>query len=232
MLRIATHYENLQVVETASPEVIKGAYKYLSQKWHPDRHPDRREQAERIMKMLNEAYGVLSNPQKRREHDDWIAEQRRLECAPGPPGNSPAARAKASPEPVLPWLKWRKSFVIFAAVAFVCVVFRGPHGSPAPPAAEPVPAAAGSGAISGADCQILSSRARRLSSTVVEISAAIRNNGKSGLVTANVNVDVSGSKRRGSRTMRIRQGETTTVRFRFANVVSGERVSYRLACSP
>ena len=76
MKKIRTHYENLQVVENASIEAIKGAYKYLSQRWHPDKNPDQREQAERITQMINEAYAVLSDPVRRRAHDEWIAAQR------------------------------------------------------------------------------------------------------------------------------------------------------------
>ncbi len=68
-----THYDNLQVVENASIEVIKGAYKFLSQKYHPDKYPEDRAKAESIMKMINTAYTVLSDPEKRKEHDEWIA---------------------------------------------------------------------------------------------------------------------------------------------------------------
>ena len=76
MKKLRTHYENLQVAETASLEAIRGAYKYLSQRWHPDKNPDQRAQAERIIKMLNDAYAVLSDPARRAEHDRWIAAQR------------------------------------------------------------------------------------------------------------------------------------------------------------
>jgi DnaJ-class molecular chaperone len=76
MKKIRTHYDNLQVVETASLEVIKGAYKYLSQRWHPDKNPDQREQAEQITRIINDAYAVLSDPARRKAHDEWIAAQR------------------------------------------------------------------------------------------------------------------------------------------------------------
>jgi len=72
---IRTHYDNLQVTRTASDEVIRGAYRYLCQKWHPDKHPHDREKAERTTKLLNEAYRVLSDPDRRRQHDEWIAAQ-------------------------------------------------------------------------------------------------------------------------------------------------------------
>lgn len=76
MSRLATHYDNLQVARTAGPDVIKAAYRSLCQKWHPDRNePANREACEKAMRLINAAYAVLSDPAKRRAHDDWIAEQ-------------------------------------------------------------------------------------------------------------------------------------------------------------
>jgi curved DNA-binding protein CbpA len=72
MARIHTHYDNLKVARDAPPEVIRAAYKTLSQKHHPDRNgnsPD----AIRIIQLINSAYDVLSDPVKRKEHDEWIA---------------------------------------------------------------------------------------------------------------------------------------------------------------
>lgn len=71
MARIHTHYDNLKVARDAPPEVIRAAYKTLSQKYHPDRHGNSAE-AIRIIQIINTAYAVLSDPAKRREHDDWI----------------------------------------------------------------------------------------------------------------------------------------------------------------
>lgn len=71
MARIHTHYDNLKVARDAPPEVIRAAYKTLSQKYHPDRHSNSAE-AIRIIQIINSAYAVLSDPVKRREHDDWI----------------------------------------------------------------------------------------------------------------------------------------------------------------
>jgi hypothetical protein len=56
----------------APQEVIRAAYKALSQKYHPDKNPGD-EKAARIMAILNSAYGTLSDPQRRKEHDEWIA---------------------------------------------------------------------------------------------------------------------------------------------------------------
>jgi len=72
MARIHTHYDNLKVARDAPPEVIRAAYKTLSQKYHPDRNGNSPE-AVRVIQILNSAYAVLSDPVKRREHDEWIA---------------------------------------------------------------------------------------------------------------------------------------------------------------
>lgn len=72
MANVHTHYDNLKVARDAPPEVIRAAYKTLCQKYHPDRHGDSAE-AMRVIQIINTAYSVLSDPVKRREHDDWIA---------------------------------------------------------------------------------------------------------------------------------------------------------------
>src|SRR5690242_10373040 len=72
MARIHTHYDNLKVARNAPPEVIRAAYKTLSQKYHPDRNPGSAD-AIRIIQIINSAYEVLSDPVKRQEHDEWIA---------------------------------------------------------------------------------------------------------------------------------------------------------------
>jgi curved DNA-binding protein CbpA len=71
---IKTYYDDLQVARSAAPEVITAAYRSLSLKYHPDRNlGDAR--SEQLMKAINEAYGALSDPVKRKAHDDWIAAQ-------------------------------------------------------------------------------------------------------------------------------------------------------------
>lgn len=72
MARIHTHYDNLKVARNAPPEIIRAAYKTLSQKYHPDRNPGNGDSV-RIIQIINIAYEVLSDPVKRREHDEWIA---------------------------------------------------------------------------------------------------------------------------------------------------------------
>jgi hypothetical protein len=68
----ATHYETLKVARDAPIEVIRAAYRALSQKYHPDRHPGDAAAAQ-SMAVLNAAYDVLSDPDKRRQYDDLIS---------------------------------------------------------------------------------------------------------------------------------------------------------------
>jgi hypothetical protein len=67
-----THYDNLKVARDAPTEVIRAAYKTLSQKYHPDRHAGN-SKASRVMQIINSSYEVLSDPRRRRAHDDWIS---------------------------------------------------------------------------------------------------------------------------------------------------------------
>ncbi|MBI1811381.1 MAG: J domain-containing protein [Nitrospirae bacterium] len=72
MGKIRTHYDNLKVARNAPQEVIRAAYRTLSQKYHPDINPKTQE-AHRIMGILNAAYEILSDPIKRKDYDERIA---------------------------------------------------------------------------------------------------------------------------------------------------------------
>lgn len=63
-----THYERLAVSRDAPPEVVRAAYKALSQKYHPDKNPGDSEAA-RVMTLLNQSYDVLMDPLRRAEYD-------------------------------------------------------------------------------------------------------------------------------------------------------------------
>jgi curved DNA-binding protein len=63
------YYEVLGVARDAKPDEIKKAYRKLARKHHPDVNPDSRE-AEEAFKELNEAYEVLSDPEKRAKYDE------------------------------------------------------------------------------------------------------------------------------------------------------------------
>ncbi len=62
------YYETLGVPRTASEEEIKKAYRRLAMKYHPDRNPGDKE-AENQFKRVQEAYEILSDPQKRADFD-------------------------------------------------------------------------------------------------------------------------------------------------------------------
>lgn len=97
-MTIRTHYASLQVAENAGPEVIRGAYRYLSQKWHPDKNPDNRAEAERIIQIINDAYAVLSDPQRKMEHDQWITAERERSTQSASQGTANSAPSAHSPE--------------------------------------------------------------------------------------------------------------------------------------
>ena len=75
--KVRTHYDNLKVARNAPIEVIRAAYRTLSQKYPPDRNNGDSE-AVRIMTIINASYEVLSDRDKRRKHDMWITEQELL----------------------------------------------------------------------------------------------------------------------------------------------------------
>jgi len=66
-LEFRDYYQALGVARDASAEGIKKAYRKLARKYHPDvsKEPD----AEARMKEINEAYAVLSDPEKRAAYD-------------------------------------------------------------------------------------------------------------------------------------------------------------------
>ncbi|KAK5861269.1 hypothetical protein PBY51_022679 [Eleginops maclovinus] len=63
------YYNVLGVSKTASQDDIKKAYRKLALKWHPDKNPDNKEEAEIKFKELSEAYEVLSDKSKRDAYD-------------------------------------------------------------------------------------------------------------------------------------------------------------------
>ncbi len=65
------YYDILGVTKTASADELKKAYRKQALEWHPDRHKDNKEAAEKRFKEINEAYQVLSDSQKRQAYDQF-----------------------------------------------------------------------------------------------------------------------------------------------------------------
>lgn len=64
------YYDILQINQNASPEIIEKAYKTLAKKYHPDlQEESNKKEAEEILKEINEAYEILSNPEKKASYD-------------------------------------------------------------------------------------------------------------------------------------------------------------------
>ncbi|KAG5562674.1 hypothetical protein RHGRI_005407 [Rhododendron griersonianum] len=79
------YYNILKVNRNATDDDLKKSYRRLAMKWHPDKNPTTKKEAEAKFKQISEAYEVLSDPQKRATYDQYGEEG--LKDMP-PPGSS------------------------------------------------------------------------------------------------------------------------------------------------
>src|SRR5688500_19604071 len=79
------YYKTLAVSRTASEDDIRKAFRKLAREYHPDVAKDKAK-AEDKFKEINEAYEVLSDPEKRRKYDTLGADWNRQGGFRPPPG--------------------------------------------------------------------------------------------------------------------------------------------------
>jgi DnaJ-class molecular chaperone len=65
------YYDILGIQKNATEDEIKKAYRKLAVKWHPDKNPDNKDEAEKKFKQISEAYQALSDPKKRDIYDNY-----------------------------------------------------------------------------------------------------------------------------------------------------------------
>ncbi|PON97832.1 Terminal organelle assembly protein [Trema orientale] len=85
------YYKILQVDKNAKDDDLKKSYRKLAMKWHPDKNPNNKKEAEAKFKQISEAYEVLSDPQKRAVYDQYGEEGLKGQMPPpdaGGPGGA------------------------------------------------------------------------------------------------------------------------------------------------
>ena len=82
------YYEILGVKPKATDEEIRNAYKKLAKAFHPDKHQGDAFFSEKF-KSLQEAYGVLSDADKRRDYDTQLRRAAKAQPLPNLPKRTP-----------------------------------------------------------------------------------------------------------------------------------------------
>ncbi|CAN6583577.1 unnamed protein product [Malus baccata var. baccata] len=82
------YYNVLKVNRNAGEDDLKKGYRRLAMKWHPDKNPNNKKEAEAKFKQISEAYEVLSDSQKRAIYDQY-GEEGLKDMPPPGSGGSP-----------------------------------------------------------------------------------------------------------------------------------------------
>ena len=70
--KFVNYYDLLGIEPKAGPQEIKQAYLNKVKEWHPDKNPDRPEEAEEKTKVLNQAYSILGDAERRKNYDRML----------------------------------------------------------------------------------------------------------------------------------------------------------------
>lgn len=118
-----THYEILEVSPNASSEVIRAAFKSLTQKYHPDRNPGNSDYAKKTQD-ISLAYSVLGDSENRAAYDFFLREtvqtEPRNKAATVPVGGLQVKTKTveiSSPPPSLPIPIWVVGAIVLATLA-------------------------------------------------------------------------------------------------------------------
>ncbi len=113
---MSDYYELLQVARDADDDTIKKSYRRLARLYHPDSNSSHF--AAEHMKLLNAAYDVLSDPLKRRQYDERLAEAARRAMQP-----RWAAQRSAPQGAIHPWLIWAGVTALLIVIAFAGTLY-------------------------------------------------------------------------------------------------------------
>ncbi|KAL3582812.1 hypothetical protein D5086_017144 [Populus alba] len=91
------YYNVLKLNRSATEDDMKKAYKRLAMKWHPDKNPVNKKEAEAKFKLISEAYDVLSDPNKRQIYDLYGEEGLKSFDQAPPPSTNVGASFKFNP---------------------------------------------------------------------------------------------------------------------------------------
>ena len=87
MAKFIDYYKILGVDRNIPQDELKAAYRKRSKQFHPDLHPDD-PKAKAKFQLLNEAYDVLSDPEKRKKYDQYGEQWRQADAFGGAGGGS------------------------------------------------------------------------------------------------------------------------------------------------
>jgi curved DNA-binding protein len=96
-VKFKDYYETLNVTRTASPDEIKQAFRKLARQYHPDVAKNQAT-AEEKFKEINEAYEVLSDPEKRRRYDELGAHWQDAAAGSAPPHGGQSRWSNVPPD--------------------------------------------------------------------------------------------------------------------------------------